>query len=88
MVHLYGNSQMILDKQQEINTIEITKEQVMKAKRHLKSNKAPGLDGITLEPIRIGSEVIEDGIVNLIQTIYNGEENPEEWLETQFILIA
>ena len=85
---LYGSSQMILDKKQEIDTIELGKYPVLKATRNLKNNKAPGLDGITIELIRNGSEKIKGKMVNLIQRIYNGEEIPEEWLETQFVPIA
>ena len=60
----------------------------MKVIRNLKNNKAPGLDGVTIELIKNGSEIIKDKIVDLIQRIYNGEEIPEEWLETQFVPIA
>ena len=83
---LYGSSQMILDKKQEIDTRELG--HALKATRNLKNNKAPGLDEITIELIRNGSEIIKGKIVNLIQRIYNGEEIPEEWLETQFVPIA
>ena len=85
---LYGSSQMILDNKQEIDAVELGKDQIMKVIRNLKNNKAPGLDGIPIERIKNGSEIIKDKIVNLIQRIYNGEEIPEEWLETQFVSIA
>ena len=85
---LYGSSQMILDNKQEIDAVELGKDQVMEVIRNLKNNKAPGLDGIPIELIKNGSEIIKDKIVNLIQRIYNGEEIPEEWLEMQFVPIA
>ena len=44
---LHGSSQMILDSKQEIDGIELGKDQVLKAIRNLKNNKNPGLDGIT-----------------------------------------
>ena len=78
---LYESSQMILDNKQEIDAVELGKNQVMKVIRNLKNNKAPGLDGTTIELIKNGSEIIKDKIVNLIQRIYNGEE-------TQFVPIA
>ena len=31
---------------------------------------------------------MKDEIVNLVQRIYNGEEIPEDWLETQFVPIT
>ena len=43
---------MILENKQEIDAIELGKEQVMKAIRNLKKKKAPGLDGITIELIK------------------------------------
>ena len=79
---LYGSSQMTLDSKQEIGAIELGKDQVLKAIRSLKNNKAPGRDGIAIELIKNGSEIIKDKIVNLIQEI------PEERLERQFVPIA
>jgi len=43
---------MILDNKQETDAIELGKEQVMRAIRNLKKNKAPGLNGITIELIK------------------------------------
>ena len=79
---------MILDNKQKIDGIELGKEQVMKAIRRLKKNKAPELDGITIELTKNGSEIIKDKIVNLIQRIYNVEDIPREWLETYCVPIA
>ena len=54
MEFLHGNSQIILDNKQEIDAIELGKEQVTKAIRNLKNNKAPGLGGIQIELINNG----------------------------------
>ena len=85
---LYESCQRTLDSKQEIGAIELGKDQVLEAIRNLKNFKAPGLDGIAIELIKNGSEIIKDKIVNLIQRIYIEEEVPEEWLETQFVPIA
>lgn len=59
-----------------------TREEVEAAVKALKSNKAPGRDGITAEILKKGGGVVIGKLWELIKIIWEREEIPEEWRES------
>jgi sorting nexin-29 len=53
----------------------------------LKSHKSPGIDQIPAELIKVGCRKISCEIHNLIISIWNKEELPEDWKESIIVLI-
>jgi len=73
-------------RQTEINTAEpLVPEssafEVELAIEKLKSHKSPGIDQIPAELMKTGGRTIHYEINNLIISIWNNEELPEEWKE-------
>ena len=54
----------------------------------LKSHKSSGIDQIPAEMIKEGGRTIRDEIHELIISIWNKEELPEEWKESIIIPIC
>jgi hypothetical protein len=48
----------------------------------LKKYKSPGSDQIPAELIQVGSEVLLAAIHNLINSVWNKEELPDQWKES------
>jgi hypothetical protein len=48
----------------------------------LKSHKSPGIDQIPAELIKAGGRIIRSEVHKLIISIWNKEELPEEWKES------
>ena len=57
----------------------ITEEDIMRAVEHLKTNKAPGTDGIVAEMIKTSLSQILPFLVALFNRIFDTEEYPTEW---------
>ena len=69
----------------EINEVEVeglTTEDVKKAMRNLKNNKAPGTDRIRPELIKYGGNKLLNRIYELVWLLGEAERIPEEWKET------
>jgi len=60
----------------ELSTFEVEMA-IEKLKRH----KSPAIDQIPAEVIKVGGTTIRSVIHNLINSIWNKEELPEEWME-------
>lgn len=61
---------------------EPTREEVEKAIKMLKNNKAPGIDGLPAELIKQGGERMLTELHNLITNIWRRECIPDEWRES------
>jgi hypothetical protein len=48
----------------------------------LKKYKSPGIEQILAEPIQAGSETLRSEIHELINSIWNKEELPDQWKES------
>jgi hypothetical protein len=48
----------------------------------LKKNKSPGSDQILAELIQAGSKIVLSAIHNLINSVWNKEEFPDQWKES------
>jgi len=74
----------------EINEVEVEKltiENVKKAMRNLKINKAAGTDGIHSELIKYGGNKLFNRIDELVRQIWEEERIPEDWKETIIVPI-
>jgi len=67
--------------------VELNIEDVKKAMRNLKNNKAPGTDGIHPELIRYGGNKLLNRMYELLRQIWEEERIPEEWTETIIVPI-
>ncbi|XP_068083456.1 uncharacterized protein [Anabrus simplex] len=56
-----------------------TKQEIVKAIKHLKNGKAPGLDNVIPEAFKTNPEVSADLLHPLISAIWEKETFPEEW---------
>ena len=65
----------------EIEVEELTTEDVKKAMRNLKNNKAAGTDGIHPESIKYGGNKLLNRIYELVRQIWREETIAEEWKE-------
>jgi hypothetical protein len=63
-----------------VSEVEMTTEEV-------KRNQSPGTDQIPGEMIKAGSRTIRSEIHELINSIWNKEEVPEEWKELIIVLL-
>ena len=66
----------------EVEVEEITIEDVEKAIRNLRNNKAAGTDGIHSELIKYGGNKLLSRIYDLVRQVWEEERIPEEWKET------
>ena len=72
----------------EINEVEgLTVEDLKKAMRNLKNNKAAGTDGIHPELIKYGGSKLLNIIYEVVRLIWEEERIPEEWKETIIVPI-
>jgi hypothetical protein len=67
--------------------VELNIEDIKKAMRNLKNNKAPGTDGIHPELIRYGGNKLLNRMYELLRQIWEEERIPEEWTETIIVPI-
>jgi len=66
----------------EVEVEEITIEDVEKAIRSLRNNKAAGTDRIHSELIKYGGNKLLSRIYDLVRQVWEEERIPEEWKET------
>jgi hypothetical protein len=71
----------------EVEVEELTIEDVKKAKRNLKNNKAAGTDRIHPELIQYGGNKLLNRMYELVRQIWEKERIPEEWKETIIVPI-
>ena len=67
--------------------VELTIEDVKQSVRNLKSNKAPGADGIHLELMKYRGNKLLNRLYELVRQIWEEERVPEEWKETIIVPI-
>ena len=65
----------------------ITVEEIELAVKQMKKNKAPGLDEITSDIIKIGGEQIYTQLASLYNQILTERKIPKEWKEAKVILL-
>ena len=56
-------------------------EEIRTALAKLKSHKSPGVDGISNEQLRFGSQGLLGPLVDLFSDVWEKEEVPEDWLK-------
>jgi hypothetical protein len=62
--------------------LELSALEVEVAVEKLKRHKSPGIDQISAELIKAGGRTIHSEIHNLINSVLNKEELPEEWSQS------
>ena len=62
-----------------INTGEITREEIRSALRHMKSGKAPGIDSITADLLRVDIDTTVSVLYELFNKIWEEESIAEDW---------
>lgn len=58
-----------------------TRQEVKDALNGLKNNKSPGPDGLPVELFKHAGSVVLDVLHGIVQSVWNNEILPEEWLE-------
>ena len=58
-----------------------SREEITSALRRLKNHKSPGVDGITNEQLRFGSDGLTGPLVDLFGGVWREENVPDEWLK-------
>ncbi|KAL1446132.1 hypothetical protein WDU94_005544 [Cyamophila willieti] len=81
----HEESQIFQNVQPEVQKPSL--EEVEKAIKMLKNNKAPGEDGITAEVLKAGGNVTAKEIHKLILEVWENEDLPQEWTEALIIPI-
>lgn len=66
---------------------EITREELEEAIKKMKNDKAPGEDGIAVELIKEGGEVLREKVLELMNECWRRKEVPENWGKTILIPI-
>lgn len=64
---------------EEIETEQITREEVIRKLRQLKGAKASGENGVTKEVWRFMPKEIGEAYLKLLQKIWKGKGMPNEW---------
>ena len=76
-VCVYGEDLEVSD---EVLIQEPSEDEVREAILQLKNNKAPGVDGITAELLKLGGEAIVEEMTRIAGSIWRSERIPEDWL--------
>jgi len=63
----------------EINIVAPTLQETLGVIRNLKNNRAPGEDSVTSELVKYGGRKLWNRIHQLIKTIWETEQMPQEW---------
>ena len=79
-----GNKEII---EVKVEVEELTIQDVKKAIRNLKNNKAAATDGIYLELIKYRRNKLLNRMYELVRQIWEEERIPEEWKETIIVPI-
>ena len=61
--------------------VDITEDEIIAAIKHLKNNKAAGVDNICAELLKNGGPILQAKLVDLFKLIWAEERLPEEWEE-------
>jgi hypothetical protein len=86
MQELYKNSGKNLERTGTTST-EVTSEEIIRAIRSIKNNKATGDDKIPIEFIKHANDQTIEEVINCVKEIYAGSRIPPEWLNTIFVPI-
>ena len=65
----------------ELQSFEISKEEVLKQLKDLKPNKSPGIDGLHPKVLKEVADVLAEPITILFKKRLNSEELPAHWLQ-------
>ena len=65
----------------------VLRDEVRKAVKRLKSNKAAGLDNIPAELLKAGGETVIDALKSIIDSLWVTGEWPEEWVMSELIAL-
>lgn len=64
-----------------------SKEEILETIDKMKNGKAPGVDGIEMELIKHGGEVLRERICDIIRKVWEEERMPEEWSEGEVVVV-
>lgn len=71
----------------EMEGPEILKSEIQKAMKSMKTGKSPGDDGVMIEMLKAGGEILLDKITTIANKVYNTGIIPEEMGKSVFIAI-
>ena len=69
----------------DIDTPDVTREEVAKAVRRLQNGKAAGKDRIVAELLKSGGETVIDWLTELMQEVWRTKKVPQDWRNATFI---
>ena len=69
----------------DIDTPDVTREEVVKAVRRLQNGKAAGDDRIVAELLKSGGETVIDWLTELIQEVCQTRKVPQDWRNATLI---
>ena len=87
---LYSSRKTVAPPTEFRNTEEVPPflpEEVSSALNNMKNSKAPGLDGLTSEMIKLGGEQIIKEITELFNKILQSKKIPSKWKEAKIIIL-
>ena len=64
-----------------LESFSVTKEDVLKALKNLKTDKSPGIDGIHPRPLKELAEVLAEPITIIFQKSVSAGQHPRNWLD-------
>ena len=69
------------EEQEEDLALEPSQQEIREAINQLKQNKAPGVDEITAEMLKLGGEPIVHWLTRLSCRVWHSEKVPDDWLK-------
>ena len=68
-----------------VETPDVTREEVEKAMTKLKNGKASGNDSIAVELLKNGEEAMVDWVTELVQEVWRTRQVPQEWKDAMLV---
>ena len=69
----------------DVETPDVTREEVEKAMKKLKNGKAAGNDNIAAELLKNGGEAMVDWVTELVQEVWRTRKVPQEWKDATLV---
>ena len=69
----------------DVETPDVTREEVEKAMTKLKNGKAAGNDNIAAELLKNGGEAMVDWVTELVQEVWRTRQVPQEWKDAMLV---
>ena len=69
----------------DVETPDVTREEVEKAMKKLKNGKAAGNDNISAELLKNGGEAMVDWVTELVQEVWRTRKVPQEWKDATLV---